>query len=138
MEGVSLLPAMQRMPVAGQGPKYSMNLEKNSRFAAVTTGTIAVMADGYKYIRYLDHTRTAELYNLIDDPQEIKNLADTSPALVDKFEALVNARLGNQTGNTQFPLRGDTTPRAHWYNRALSCRPPPVWPAAFCFRLHAP
>jgi len=93
MEGTSLLPAIQDRPLAGPAPKYSMNLEKNNRFAAVTTGTIAVMADGYKYIRYLDNARGAELYNLVEDPREVRNLADSSPDLTKKYEALVSSRL---------------------------------------------
>lgn len=93
MEGESLLPAMNGRPLAGL-PKFSMNLQTGSRFGNLTSGTVAVMADGHKYIRYLAGRRDAELYDLGRDPGEERDLAGTSPELVQKFEAMVRARLG--------------------------------------------
>ena len=94
MEGASLLPAIHGQAPAGSAPKFSMNLEKNSRFGDFTTGTVAVMADGYKYIRYLDGAKSAELYKLANDPHETNNLAGSSADLVMHFEGLIRAKLG--------------------------------------------
>lgn len=91
MEGESLLPALSGRPLAGM-PKFSMNLENDSRFGDLTSGTVAVMADGHKYIRYLGGRRNSELYDLNSDPHEGRDLVASSPALVEKFEAIVRAR----------------------------------------------
>lgn len=75
MEGRSLVPLMrgEKLP-----PKYifSMDFKKNpSRGNIIKRGTIAIWKDNYKLIHYLDENK-ALLFNLKEDPSELKNLFD--------------------------------------------------------------
>jgi len=47
----------------------------------------AVVVDGWKYVRYLRGTDGEELYDLLHDPEELKNLAP-SPAQQERLETL--------------------------------------------------
>lgn len=73
MEGESLRGAMLG-EYASAKPKFSMQLEANSRFGPLRTGTVAEMEGEYKLI--LDvATGKAELYHLARDRQEDEDLS---------------------------------------------------------------
>lgn len=69
-------------------PKFSMNLDLDSRFAPPTKGTFAVMQDGWKFVRYLA-TGKEELYHLASDPGEIAELAGDNPEQAKKMRDLI-------------------------------------------------
>jgi hypothetical protein len=65
----------------GQGmlprPVFTMNFERNSAFSVLSQGTVALIEGGYKYIHYLGINsvgREDELFNLMQDPNELSNL----------------------------------------------------------------
>jgi arylsulfatase A-like enzyme len=72
-------------------PKFSMNLDQDSRFAPPSKGTVAVMQDGWKLVRYLA-TGKEELYHLASDPGETADLASSNPEQAKKMRDLIYAR----------------------------------------------
>ncbi len=90
VEGESLKAAM----INGQPtslPKFSMNLDRDSRFSPPSKGTLAVMQNGWKFVRYLS-TKQEMLYYLASDPEESTDLASTNPAKAKEMHNLLNAR----------------------------------------------
>ncbi len=72
-------------------PKFSMNLDRDSRFAPSNKGSIAVMQNGWKLVRYLG-SDTQELYDLALDPKETAELASANPEQAIKMRDLIDAR----------------------------------------------
>jgi arylsulfatase A-like enzyme len=93
MEGQSLLPAMRGGREIVTQPKFSMTLERSSRFEGPTKGTYAVMNGRFKYVRYLDRGGHAELYDLASDPHETRDLASSRPEIAASMDAVLQARL---------------------------------------------
>lgn len=89
-EGESLKPALSQGKPATQ-PKFSMNLDSDSRFAPPGKGTVAVMHDGWKLVRYLD-SGYEELYQLSADPAERDNVARQNPAQAKRMREMIYAR----------------------------------------------
>lgn len=69
-------------------PKFSMNLDSNSRFASPSKGTVAAMQDGWKFIRYLSSGKE-ELYLLNNDPHEANNLIKQFPERTKAMRGLI-------------------------------------------------
>jgi arylsulfatase A-like enzyme len=93
MEGQSLLPAMRSGREIVTHPKFSMTLERSSRFEGPTKGTYAVMNGRFKYVRYLDRGGRSELYDLASDPHETRDLASSRPEITASMDAVLQARL---------------------------------------------
>jgi len=93
VEGESLLSEMEGVRNVETRPKFSMTLERTSRFVGPTRGTYAVMKGRFKYVRYLDGKRDVELYDLPNDPHEVHNLAGLRPDMANSMDALLQARL---------------------------------------------
>lgn len=72
---------------------FSMNLEPNRIFNPITKGTVAVIDDEYKFVRYLDSNRE-QLYRYRTDSAEERDLIKSEPevaarmrkVLLDKIE----------------------------------------------------
>lgn len=89
VQGESLKPAMLDGKPTSL-PKFSMNLDLDSRFAPPTKGTFAVMQDGWKLVRYLA-TGKEELYHLAADPGELADAASDHPEQLKKMRGLIDA-----------------------------------------------
>jgi len=89
-EGESLKAAMLEGKPTSM-PKYSMSLDQDSRFAPPSKGTVAVMHDGWKLVRYLP-TGKEELYHLQADPMEAADLVSSNPEQAKKMRDLIYAR----------------------------------------------
>lgn len=90
-EGESLKAAMLDSKPTIQ-PKFSMNLDSDSRFYPPRKGTIAVMHDGWKFVKYLASGKE-ELYQLATDPKETKDLAILNPAQAKKMREMITHTL---------------------------------------------
>lgn len=91
MEGESLEPAM-RGSLESAKPKFSMQLQGNSKFGRLRTGTIAVVKGPFKLIYWVETGKT-ELYNLDLDPGETKELSGTEKETTESLKDLVMQRI---------------------------------------------
>lgn len=89
-------------------PIFSMNFEQNPRFAALKTGSVAVIRGRWKLIHYMGALHYPympplhdELYDLIADPGERHDLATTRPALVRQLRALIDEELARHGGRVR-------------------------------------
>lgn len=91
-EGNSLRPLLEGKSM-GDRYIFSMNLEPNRIFNPITKGTVAVIDDEYKFVRYLDSNRE-QLYRYRTDSAEERDLIKSEPevaarmrkVLLDKIE----------------------------------------------------
>ena len=90
VDGESLKPALLEGRATTR-PRFAMNLEPDSRFAPPSKGTVAIMLDGWKMVRYLS-TRTEELYDLASDPEETTDLVTANPRQASVMRNALNAR----------------------------------------------
>ena len=105
--GRSLLNACDAAP-GGSGPQraiFSMNFEQNPRFAALRTGSVAVIQGRWKLIHYMGKLHYPympplhdELYDVVADPAERTNLAARQPAIVQRLRGLIEAALAQHGG----------------------------------------
>jgi arylsulfatase A-like enzyme len=94
MEGRSLVPFMQGDELSPR-PAFSMNFEENpSRRHEITNGSVAVWKGNYKLIRYLTKDEPL-LFNLKEDPEELKNLAGSEPQIAQSLLDLIEENLGD-------------------------------------------
>ena len=91
-------------PAPGR-PIFSMNFEQNPRFAALKTGSVAVIRGRWKLIHYMGALHYPympplhdELYDLITDPGEQHNLAAAHPAVVQQLRGLIDAAMAPHGG----------------------------------------
>jgi arylsulfatase A-like enzyme len=98
IEGRSLRPAMNGEEMVG--PVFSMNFEQNPRYKPLTTGSIAMIAGRWKYVRYLGQLRgplfpklTDSLYDLRADPDENSNLASVETAVAAQMRSAIDEQL---------------------------------------------
>jgi arylsulfatase A-like enzyme len=106
--GRSLLGACHAAPAAGPQAHraiFSMNFEQNPRFAALRTGSVAVIQGRWKLIHYMGALHYPDmpalhdqLYDLITDPGERTNLAARHPATVQRLRSLIEAALAVHGG----------------------------------------
>jgi arylsulfatase A-like enzyme len=106
--GQSLLDACagaQAGEPAPERPIFSMNFEQNPRFAALKTGSVAVIRGRWKLIHYMGALHYPympalhdELYDLITDPGERHNLAAAHPAVVQQLRGLIDAAMAQHGG----------------------------------------
>lgn len=90
---------------AADRPVFSMNFEQNPRFAALRTGSVAVVDGRWKLIHYLGRLRYPfmpplrdELYDVVSDPGERDNLAARQPAVVRRLLGLIDTALAQHGG----------------------------------------
>jgi arylsulfatase A-like enzyme len=75
-------------------PRYifSMNLEMNSIFDPITKGTIAVMDDNFKFVRYFDLGKE-QLFRYNTDPGELNNLINSEPEVAKRMRGVLQNKL---------------------------------------------
>ena len=84
---------------------FSMNFEQNPRFAALKTGSVAVIAGRWKLIHYMGALHYPymprlhdALYDVVADPGERTDLAAQQPAIVRQLRGLIDAALARHGG----------------------------------------
>ena len=107
-EGRSLLeacPGGQPDSAPSDRAIYSMNFEQNPRFAALKTGSVAVIDGRWKLIHYMGALHYPympplhdELYDVVSDPDERNNLASQQPAVVQRLLGLIDTALARHGG----------------------------------------
>ncbi|MGA8094317.1 MAG: sulfatase [Steroidobacteraceae bacterium] len=102
----------QTDPVAGR-PIFTMNFEQNPRFAALRTGSVAVIDGRWKLIHYMGRLHYPlmpplhdELYDVVSDPDEHHNVAAQQPAVAHQLLGLINTELAQHGGRV---VRGSQT-----------------------------
>ncbi len=96
MEGVSLQPLLRGDSINRQGGVFAMNLERSSSRIGdpVTRGTIALWEGDYKLIYFLDKKESI-LFNLADDPDEMKDLFHSDQETGQRMLSIIQANLTN-------------------------------------------
>jgi arylsulfatase A-like enzyme len=101
-EGHSLL---KTESVDTHRPIYSMNFEENVADGQLKNGSIALMRDGFKLVRFFGTLRypdmpelTTQLFNLQSDPEEQHNLAADHPDIVKALSAVMDADFAKHAG----------------------------------------
>jgi len=96
-DGMSLLPALKGERMT-ERCIFSMNLEHNRMFDPITTGTIAVLDDHFKYVDYLDRHEEA-LYEYTSDPTDEHDLSKSEPEVRKRLRRVLLNKLNevNQT-----------------------------------------
>ncbi len=86
-------------------PVFSMNFEQNPRFAALRTGSVAVIEGRWKLIHYMGRLHYPfmpplhdELYDVVSDPSERDNVARQQPEVVRSLLGLIDAALARHGG----------------------------------------
>jgi len=107
-EGRSLLGACTDAQSGAPPPAraiFSMNFEQNPRFAALKTGSVAVIEGRWKLIHYMGAIHYPfmpplhdELYDVVADPAERTDLAAQQPAVVQRLRGLIAAALARHGG----------------------------------------
>lgn len=94
MEGRSLMPLMKGGTLPPK-PVFSMNFEENrSRGYQISNGSVAVWDGDYKLIHYLKRGESL-LFNLKQDPGEIRNLYDKESETGQRLLMLIQDNLKN-------------------------------------------
>jgi arylsulfatase A-like enzyme len=107
-EGRSLADGCAGAQSGADGPDgaiFSMNFEQNPRFAALKTGSVAVIEGRWKLIHYMGALHYPfmpplhdELYDVVADPGERTDLAAQQPARVRQLRELIDAALARHGG----------------------------------------
>jgi arylsulfatase A-like enzyme len=84
---------------------FSMNFEQNPRYAALKTGSVAVIQGHWKLIHYMGHLHYPfmpplhdQLYDLATDPNEQVNLASQRPRILARLQGLIDQQLARHGG----------------------------------------
>ncbi|MDO8281285.1 MAG: sulfatase-like hydrolase/transferase [Thermodesulfovibrionia bacterium] len=92
MEGVSLLPLIKGEKIAAR-PVLSVDFQRNRSFGhPITKGTMAVWDGEYKLIKYIEDNKIL-LFNLKNDPDELKNIADVQPEIAERLSKYIDHTL---------------------------------------------
>lgn len=102
-EGRSLKPAMQGEKMAGV--VFSMNFEEVNRYGELSTGSVAMIDERWKFVHYRGPLKYPmmpkledSLYDLQTDPGEETNLISTHPAVAAKMLAQIEEELRRYGG----------------------------------------
>jgi arylsulfatase A-like enzyme len=90
-DGTSLKPALEGKALP-PGHVFSMSLESANTFHAISSGTLAMMDDEFKYVINLD-TQEQALYLYKTDLSEENNLMESNPDVAKSMHDLLIARL---------------------------------------------
>jgi arylsulfatase A-like enzyme len=102
-EGKSLAPVFSGRHL--EGPVFSMNFERSSRFGRLKHGTIAMVEGPYKYVRYLNtppypnRTQFADqLFDVIADPAEKSDLISSLPVVAERMRRQIDEQFTARAG----------------------------------------
>jgi choline-sulfatase len=74
---------------------YSLDAKESSKFGPLTKRTVALIRGRYKIIHYLDYAEyddVYELYDLRDDPRELRNIYSPSSGIASDLKTLLRQR----------------------------------------------
>ena len=94
-EGV-VLPAFTEEPVQIERSVFAVETKSNPKNAPLRSGTVAMIKDRYKLIHYLDYKdvdKQYELYDLINDPEELSNLYSSQRSLGQDLQDELQAKI---------------------------------------------
>lgn len=119
-EGRSLIGACaggQSDPAAPERAIFSMNFEQNPRFAALKTGSVAVIQGRWKLIHYMGALHYPympplhdQLYDVVSDPSELHDLAAQQPAVVQRLSGMIDTALARHGGRVMRTRGAAPTP----------------------------
>lgn len=98
LEGQSLVPVLRGVVPDVPRPVFSMNFEKNGRDAPLTTGSVAMIDGGWKYVLYTGGAGAPrrledELYRLDADPDEKENLVRVRRDVAARMRSAIERQL---------------------------------------------
>ena len=76
---------------------FTLDAKGNSVNKAITRGTLSLVKDKYKLIRYFGYPGyddQYELYNMLEDPDELENLYEALPSIAGDMLVEMNEKLG--------------------------------------------
>ena len=86
------------------GPVYSMNFEESPAFGRLTTGSMAIYRDQWKFVRFVGALHVLQLppmdpqlFDLTADPGEQRNLALEQPQVAARLSAELLAEFGRRS-----------------------------------------
>lgn len=91
-----ILPGFRQGVLDPQRPVFSVEAKKNSKFAPLTTATLAMIKWPYKLIHYLGYEElpdSFELYNLAEDPEELEDLYQSAAEIAEDLQSQLLEKL---------------------------------------------
>jgi arylsulfatase A-like enzyme len=76
----SILPTFDEQDISTDRPIFALEAKSNSKYAPLTNATFAIIRDEHKLIHYLGYDAYEsqyELYDLLNDPDELTNMYDS-------------------------------------------------------------
>lgn len=86
-DGSSLKPVLENKSMPARFV-FTMNLETNRIFNPITKGTVAVMDDDFKFVRYLNSGKEL-LFRYKTDPGELQNLVAVEPQVAQRMRGVL-------------------------------------------------
>lgn len=100
-DGTSLKPLLEARKLENRYI-FSMNLEPNRIFEPITKGTVAVMDNEYKFVRYLDSQRE-QLYRYRTDSGEEHDLIQSEPEVAARMRKVLRDKIEEVNRQTRTP-----------------------------------
>ena len=98
-DGISLRPALEGKPLAARY-LFSMNLERDRSWGAITKGTLAVFDRDFRLVRHLDSEKQS-LYRCRDTSEN--NVIDSEPEAAARLQGVLAGKL--KEVNTAFAAK---------------------------------
>jgi len=90
-----VLPSVGDHPAEADRAVYCVDAKGSSRFGPLTKRTVSLIRDRYKLIHYLgypDYDDVYEMYDLNDDPEELRNIYSSRRGIASDLKALLNEK----------------------------------------------
>jgi len=91
-----VLPGLSSSAVNHQPAIFTVEAKSNPKQAPLTKATLALVNDQYKLVHYFgygDHQDDYELFDLLNDPEELQDLYDTKKSTASELKDLLEERL---------------------------------------------
>jgi arylsulfatase A-like enzyme len=91
-----LLPLSGDQEAAAGRAVYCLDAKGSSKFGPLTKRTVSLVRERYKIIHYLGHPKyddVYEMYDLNDDPQELRNIYSSRKGIASDLKALLSQKL---------------------------------------------
>lgn len=95
LEGYEL-PGIAASHADGERSVYSMDAKSNGKYAKLEKASVALTSGSHRLIEYMGYEAKhgdRELYDLASDPEELRDLADTSKALLGNLQTQMREQL---------------------------------------------
>jgi arylsulfatase A-like enzyme len=90
-----VLPGFRDEPVQKERSVFSVEAKSSSKFGVLNKVTVALIKENYKLIYYRGYPNSPapELFDLSNDPEELKDLASTKPSITAALQQEIEAKL---------------------------------------------